>query len=516
MGNYVRYAATREGVQPISNDRYLHYIAMRPRSHGLFSYYGSEIALSKVAKEVEQHRGTVWRAIISLTREDAARLGYDSADRWQELLNANAAEIANIMGIEPTDFRWYAAYHDEGDHPHIHMVAYSQNPGREFLSEKGVEKIRSLLARQIFKNELQQIYEKQTTARGNVYTKAHARFQAMLASIRQKNIYENPRIELLLSQLAEALKKHKGKKVYGYLNADTKKLVDEIVDTLAEDDTVAKAYAAWYNLRLEVLHTYRDDTEDIPPLSTKPEFKTVRNMVIKEVVQAMQGVTDDEEQQAVANRAALDESQLFLGSSADNTMDEVQRLYRKARRGDSYAMYRLAVFCLDKTSPCHNPEKALEFLEVAAQQGHVFSQYKLARQLLAGENCEKDSERAVTLLKEAADQDNQFAQYLLGKLYLFGREVPQDFTKAKDYLTAAAVQGNEYAQYLLDRHDEWNHVRLMVSTTRLVQALAMLLEQKEPQPRGFMPKGIDRKRLRQLRQKKIALGHAEGDMDIKL
>lgn len=515
MGNYVRYLATREGVQPVSNDRYLHYIAMRPRSHGLFSYYGTEITLSKVAKEVEQHSGVVWRAIISLTREDAARLGYDTADRWQELLNANASEIANIMGIEPADFRWYAAYHDEGNHPHIHMVAYSQNPGREYLSEQGVEKIRSLLARQIFKNELQQIYEKQTMARGDVYAKAQVKFHELLTSMRQ-GIYDSPKMEDLLAQLADALEKHKGKKVYGYLNASTKKLVDAIVDTLAEDDTIAQAYTAWYELRRQVLHTYRDDTEEPPPLSVQPEFKTVRNMVIREVSRAMRGMTDDEEQQAAAYRAALDEAQFFLGDTADNTLAEVRRLYRMAQRGDSYAMYRLAVFCLDKTSPCYDPKKALSFLEVGAQHGHAFSQYRLATQLLSGEFCTKDSTRALRLLEQAADQQNQFAQYLLGKLYLFGREVPRDFAKANAYLAASALQGNEYAQYLLDRHDEWNRVQLLTSATRLARALAALFEQKLPQPRGFITNSIDRKRIQELRKKKIALGHARDDMDIKL
>ncbi len=65
-------------------DSYLKYIATRPRaqrfgSHGLFTDDGVEIKLSKVSEKLKLHRGNVSTAILSLRREDAARLGYDKA-----------------------------------------------------------------------------------------------------------------------------------------------------------------------------------------------------------------------------------------------------------------------------------------------------------------------------------------------------------------------------------------------------------------------------------------------------
>ena len=116
--NYVRYSATRDGAEQISRqENYVEYIAQRPRaerrgSHGLFSEEESPRVLSYVVQEVAEHGGNVWMPIISLRREDAARLGYDNAASWKELLTRLAPELAEQMKIPLEHFKWYAAYHD--------------------------------------------------------------------------------------------------------------------------------------------------------------------------------------------------------------------------------------------------------------------------------------------------------------------------------------------------------------------------------------------------------------------
>jgi hypothetical protein len=54
------------------------------------------------------------------------------------------------------------------------------------------------------------------------------------------DIYENELVTDLLLKLSERLKHTAGKKVYGYLKADVKLLVNRIVDELAKDDRIAK------------------------------------------------------------------------------------------------------------------------------------------------------------------------------------------------------------------------------------------------------------------------------------
>ena len=123
--------AIEENVDRIGKkENYIGYIAMRPRveksgAHGLFSYSDEPIKLSKVAKEVGNHDGIVWTTIISLRREDAEKLGYDNLPAWKTLLRAKSQDLANAMGIPITDMKWYAAFHNESGHPHVHLVSYS-------------------------------------------------------------------------------------------------------------------------------------------------------------------------------------------------------------------------------------------------------------------------------------------------------------------------------------------------------------------------------------------------------
>ena len=153
--------------QIAKKDNYLKYIATRPRaqrvgSHGLFTGEEDQLVLAQVAEAVAAHPGNVWLPIISLRREDAARLGYDKAEEWKALLSKYAMEMAEAMKIPWEDFRWYAAFHDEAHHPHIHMVCYSADPSKGFLTTQGIAQIKSGLAKEIFRQELTELYQKQT------------------------------------------------------------------------------------------------------------------------------------------------------------------------------------------------------------------------------------------------------------------------------------------------------------------------------------------------------------------
>ena len=102
----------------------------------------------------------MWLPIISLRREDAARLGYEDAARWRELLNSYAVEMAAAMKIPWEQFRWYAAFHDEAHHPHLHMVCYSADGKSGYLTKTGIAQIKSGLAKRIFQQDLVSLYER--------------------------------------------------------------------------------------------------------------------------------------------------------------------------------------------------------------------------------------------------------------------------------------------------------------------------------------------------------------------
>lgn len=277
-------------------EKYVSYIAQRPRvekisSHGLFTDDGVPIVLSNVQKEIAESNSNIWTHIISLKREDVERLGYNNAKAWMNLIRSQRNMIAENMKIAPENFKWYAAFHNEGHHPHIHMIAYSKKPNEAYLTEKGIENIKSNLAKVIFRQDLISIYQKQTEHRDKLRAEARDIVEDLVSKINSE-IYISASVQHKLLELAERLSKTSGKKVYGYLKPDVKAIVDSIVDELSNDDRIKKLYALWYEQKENTIRTYTDELPDRIPLANNKEFKSIKNAVIKEAFEL--NLTEDE------------------------------------------------------------------------------------------------------------------------------------------------------------------------------------------------------------------------------
>ena len=288
-GGYAKYIATREGVESPGVEGYMKYMATRPRaerlgSHGLFTSAGEPVVLSQVAKELDAHRGPVWTLILSLRREDAQRLGFDTAARWRDLLRSRAGMLAEGLKIAPSHLKWYAAFHNEGHHPHVHLIAYSTNPKEGFLTKQGMDKIRSALAQEIFRQDLVSVYQRQTAHRDELRRASREKVSGLVEQINRGGC-ENPQVEQLLRELANRLSKVKGKKVYGYLRPDLKALVNQIVDELAKDERIALLYDLWYQDKQAARNVYDERPLQRVPLSENPDFKPIRNAVIRAAVE---------------------------------------------------------------------------------------------------------------------------------------------------------------------------------------------------------------------------------------
>lgn len=295
----------------MSGRTYADYIATRPRaerigSHGLFTDDGVQVKLSKVSEELNMHKGNVWTAIISLRREDADRLGYNKGERWRQMLRAQTQEFSEQLRIPMQDLKWFAAFHNEGHHPHVHLLIYSTNPKQGFLSKKGIDKLRSSIAQEVFHQDLMNIYEKQTEHRDELRAKSRDMISEIVSRINSGG-YENPTLEEMLLDLALRLSKTKGKKQYGYLKADVKAMVDEIVRELASDSNIAALYDLWYKKREEIIRTYTDELPKRIPLEDNPEFKSIKNAVIREAIKLARDRTEDVEQAANDEQDEADE-----------------------------------------------------------------------------------------------------------------------------------------------------------------------------------------------------------------
>lgn len=450
--------------QIAKRDNYVSYIASRPRAqragaHALFTGSDAPLVLSQIAAEVAHHPGNVWLPIISLRREDAARLGYDDAGQWKNLIAGYAMEMAEAMKIPWEQFRWYAAFHDQGHHPHIHMVCYSADGRSGYLTREGIARIKSDLAKRIFHQELHELYERQTQRRDELTQEAGV-VMAELVQQMWEGTLDNPRIEQFMEHLAGKLKNLSGKKQYGYLRAPLKAVVDEIVDELARDERVARAYELWYELREEVLRTYREDLPPRLPLSRQKEFKRIRNMVIEEALRlGYESTVFDptapeepplERDIAEADREASKEPELSV--DMEHIESEETRNHR-GRPSNPYARYRLAKIILaDPAAEQERFRTALEWLTEAAEAGLVHAQYELGKIYRDGRGVEKDALLAAAWLTRAAEQGSDAASYALGALLLTGGEgLAKDILSALNWLRRSAEDGNQYAQYRLGR-----------------------------------------------------------------
>ena len=475
--NYMDYLANRPGVEIIG-------------THGLFSNEGDPIVLSHVAEEVANHTGVIWTNVISLRREDAERLGYDSAAQWQALLRSRVQLLCENYKIDSRNLKWYAAFHNESHHPHVHMVVYSTNPSEGYLTTKGINAMRSAYAHDIFRQDFISIYEKTTEQRDRLKEQAENSLLFLLQQM-QKGICHNPRIAEQMQLLSKRLQNTGGKKVYGYLKADVKAIVNTIVDELAKEKCVAECYREWQKCRDEIQHYYKDTDIERIPLSQQKELKSIKNMVIREAVRFGEGYlylkeadTEDEITYYAKWTNRYKEARGYLYGTAESEADEeaaYEIMLEEAEAGNAYAMhdmgkiyaqgigaqasreqaeewygkslntlllleeiqervyleYRIGKMYQYGLGTEENPKEAVRWFHKAAEKGHIYACYSLAMLYLRGQGVERDDGRAYGLFLRSYDGGNPYAAYELGKLCEAGRGTVRNPEKAQNYYRAA-------------------------------------------------------------------------------
>ena len=370
-----------------SSEVYMRYIATRPRaerlsSHGLF---GDEdhVDLQAAMEELEHYKGNVWTHIISLSREDATRYGYDHADAWRSLLRAHRNEIAAAMKIPPNDFRWYAAFHNEGHHPHVHMMAWSVKPGQAHLNRDGIRQIKSTLANDIFRHEMVQVLEQKSASRDDLVQEARDTLSELVREMR-RGVADHPGIEEKLVALSMELQTVDGKHQYGYLKKPIKKKVDAIVDELEELPMVSECCDRWLELQNQVDSFYRDEKRKRIRLSEQKEFRAIKNAVIRVADQLRSGAVTFEDREAWKRdeqdksdayaadqywdlKNQLTDESLTLGERRE-TATELESL---AESGDADAQFLLGKLYRDGDVLIPDSVNAGYWFERAAEQGVV-------------------------------------------------------------------------------------------------------------------------------------------------
>lgn len=549
---------------------YMKYIATRPRvekrgDHGLFSR-SPNTSLDAAIAEAEAHTGNKWTLIFSLRREDAARLGYDSAEKWRQLIMRHSGEIAVAMKIPPDKFRWYAAFHDEGHHPHIHMMVWSADPKQGYLTKAGIKTVRSKLTNDVFQGELQQLYQRKDISYKEVSISAQTAMRELISRM-NTSLCDRPDIANQMRILADTLETVTGKKVYGYLPKPIKDQVDAIVDNLAQIAEVAECYKIWNELRDELERYYKSKPRIHLPLSQQKEFRAIKNIVIQEAENIRLGVVSFEDEEIKDESEPEFESQepnpdkprfafqtaeeyrkakAILADSEqpleikEKAVSILERLWdegftvaahqlgkvwrdglcdfsdeeqaevwfrRSSEAGNDYSQYALGKLLQGQG----RVQEAMEWYKKADERGNQFARYRLGKLYLLGADVPKDVDKAICYLSAAAAQGNQFAQYALGKLYLLGRDVEQDREQAKKWLTLSAEQGNQYAQFFLDRFDQYHDPNVLLCATKLLYHMSRVFQSNSVPPTNPVGLRMDSKRRRALLEKRLAMGHKLDD-----
>ena len=486
-----------------NRQNFVGYMAMRPGvekrgSHGLFNEKDEPIILNQAANEIAEHKGNVWSHVVSLRREDAVRLGYDNSDAWRELVKRHISDIANAQRIPICNLKWYAAFHDTTHHPHIHLIVYSTNPKQGFLTAKGIDKIRSAFANDIFHDDLQSIYQEQTLSRDELKTVSKTEFESIV-NIIASNDHTDPQLEELIRKLYIQLQNVKGKKVYGYLPKEIKETVNKIFSELAKDENIRQLYDKWCSLERLKYKTYTLKETELPELSANKVFQPLRNMIIRTVLNMKPFDANTEIEGSEPNDEYIDntpqnvsplfdEAEPLAETETDESATAIkyyikwadqykkackliygkdaklndfkkaeQLLLSESQRGNVLAVYDLGkLYSTDKLGE-RNEEtsiakytRALQgFLQIEPNSKKLkpYVQYRIGKMFCYGLGTEQDYEKAFEWFERSAKQKNKFAQFSLANLYYYGSGVEKDLSQAFLWYQRSSSQGQPYAAY---------------------------------------------------------------------
>jgi len=440
--NYVGYLANRPG-------------AVKFGSHGLFSQEDTSIDLEKTAKEIANHKGNVWTHVVSLRRDDAQKMGYDNLNAWRELVKRQIPNVAQAQKIDMKNLKWYAAFHDKKNNPHVHIIVYSTNEREGFLTNNGIEKIRSGFANDIYSDELHHLYAQQTDLR-SLLKKESEQLMKQLAENISKNHNFDTELMNLVSKLHEQLVESKGKKVYGYSKSDVKKTVDTILVKLASNKSIKKMYELWCEMEQQKHDVYSSAKVQFSNLVDNKEFKSVKNMIVQTVLQMDFPVHEIEVEMPEPDLdIPLQIDEKVINETVDNSVEDSPQNKLYIKWSDSYKEAHKLIF--NKESTLEDYKKAEQLL--LSESNNVLAFYDLGKLYSTAKSGLKDNEKSFEFYGKAlqgfiqiepkAKKIKPYLQYQIGMMYFQGFGTSVDNQKSTEYFEKSAEQGNQYAKRLL-------------------------------------------------------------------
>ena len=311
----------------------------------------------------------------------------------------------------------------------------------------------------------------------------------------------------LVSKLHKQLNSSKGKKVYGYLKADVKKTVDEIFIRLAENESIQKMYSLWCEMEQQKHDVYSSAKLQFPKLADNKEFKSVKNMIIRTVLDMNDTVVDaemdepepteqfenddfyvdispqfDESEQSENDKVTFSDNDDLTAEdfiwSDDNavTVDVDDKPKSKYYLKWSILYKEARKLIYNKRSKLEDFQKAEQLLLNESRSGNVLAIQDLGKLYSTDKLGEKDEKKSFSFYEEAFQDfmeiepyadfmfpyepkfDGQimkpvnmrsYVWYRIGKMLCYGLGTKQDYKQAFTWFLKSAQEGNKFAQYSL-------------------------------------------------------------------
>ncbi|OZQ77431.1 MobP3 family relaxase [Paenibacillus odorifer] len=316
----------------VSNYVHIGYIATRPGAvrhenlpHGLFGkmqagsidVFQSWQEVARIARDISKQGKNMYRSVISLRTETAMELGLNDFEAWQQYIEQHIATLAAHNRIKTENLCWAAAFHNEKDHPHLHIVFWDkeQTIMKNFTHPEIPNRIRKQLIKDSFAFKIKEFCAERDLAKTGIthitddvleQFETHVKslnpqsFRALqqrfehededsLLRLPKHNLANFQSVEQLAShllQLRQALPKN-SRLAYQLLTPDSKSLVDKFAqDLLQQNPYLAEMVETYVKAKLEVAKLYTSDPTSLTQQSNKYQAeaeKRIANRILSTI-----------------------------------------------------------------------------------------------------------------------------------------------------------------------------------------------------------------------------------------